>query len=198
MTYWVPMADRELSSVSSYIKWEQAFRVYMNLYAKKHPERITKLLEYNHVIETASAAYPWDNVYKYDREFRIHMGEHPHRNWGIILQQAWALYIKSGQSNNPVLSGGGNSSNFKSSSAQSPGGFKKICYPYNAGECTFGLQCRFDHCCGVCGKRGHGAFNCRKLSGKRSPREHEDKWHKKDRRGNGNKQGSDKHTHSST
>ena len=65
MTYWVPTADRELSSVNSYIRWEQAFRVYMNIFA---------------------SANPWDSVYKYDCEFRIHMSEHPERNWRVILQ----------------------------------------------------------------------------------------------------------------
>ena len=86
MTYWIPTADRELSSVNSYITWEQAFRVYMNIFARANPSRITELLQCNHVIETAATSYHWDNIYKYDCEFRIHMSEHPERNWRVILQ----------------------------------------------------------------------------------------------------------------
>ena len=167
LTYWVPLSEKELSPINSYIKWEQAFRVYTNIFAKANPDRVTELLQYNHVIEMASASYPWENVYKYDREFRIHMGEHPERNWSVILQQAWALYIKSGHGNNNVTGGGqtsGNNVNY------SPSGYRKVCIPYNAGRCTYGLRCKFDHRCGVCGKRGHGAFNCIRISSER-PRE---------------------------
>ena len=66
----------------------------MNIFVKAHPERGSELLEYNHIIEIAAANFAWENVYKYDREFRIHMGENLHRNWGVILQQAWTLYMK--------------------------------------------------------------------------------------------------------
>ena len=38
LTYWIPLAEKELSPVKSYIRWEQAFRVYMNIYAKSNPE----------------------------------------------------------------------------------------------------------------------------------------------------------------
>ena len=40
---------------------------------------------------------------------------------------------------------------------------KKICWDFNSGTSTYGFGCRFDHRCGICGKLGHGAFNCRKL-----------------------------------
>ena len=85
MTYWVPVSDRESSPINSYFKWEQAFRVYINIFSKQNPKRVTELLQYNHVIETAAAAYPWENVYKYNREFRMHISAHPERNWGVIL-----------------------------------------------------------------------------------------------------------------
>ena len=66
MTYWVPAAERELTPVNSYIHWEQAFHVYINIFAKNNPDRVTELLQYNHVIEVAAVSYPWENVYKYD------------------------------------------------------------------------------------------------------------------------------------
>ena len=157
MSFWVPIADRELSAINSYIRWEQAFRVYMNVFAKVNPDRVTELLQYNHVIETAAVSYPWDNVYKYDREFRIHMGEHPQWNWGVILQQAWALYMKGSISTNPSQ----NQQSFKQNQGQGTP-FRKTCFKYNRGKCTYGFRCKFDHRCGICGKPGHGAYNCRK------------------------------------
>ena len=183
MTYWVPVADRELTTVSSYIKWEQAFRVYLNIFAKANPERVTELLQYNHVIETVAASYPWSNVYKYDREFRIHMSEHPERNWGIILQQAWALYIKSGTNSNSVMGGStqASSSNSNNNGSGNNSYNKKICFRYNRGKCTFGIRCKFDHRCGICGKSGHGAFNCRRVM-EQSDRDKEDYNHSSKRR----------------
>ena len=64
------------------------------VYTSCHPERGTELIQYNHIIQTASGSYLWDNVYQYDREFRRHMERHPGRNWGIILQQAWTMFLK--------------------------------------------------------------------------------------------------------
>ena len=29
----------------------------------------------------------------------------------------------------------------------------------------YGLNCKFEHKCAICGKWGHGAYNCRKASG---------------------------------
>ena len=50
LTYWVPISDRELTNINSYIRWEQAFWIYLNIYAKANPNRVTELLQYNHVI----------------------------------------------------------------------------------------------------------------------------------------------------
>ena len=50
LTYWIPMADKDLSPINSYIKWEQAFRVYANVFAKANPTRVAEILQYNHEI----------------------------------------------------------------------------------------------------------------------------------------------------
>ena len=90
--FFVP-AERE-SGITNFHKWEQAFRVYSNIYTQEHPDRATELIQYNHVIFTASSSYQWQNVYLYDREFRTHLSYYPERNWGIILQQAWSMHLK--------------------------------------------------------------------------------------------------------
>ena len=81
-SFWILVVDREVTSINSYSQWEQAFRIYMNVFAKANPHRVTELIQYYHLIETAAASFQWENVYRYDREFRIHMALHPERNWG--------------------------------------------------------------------------------------------------------------------
>ena len=89
MSFWVPVADRESANISSFSKWEQAFRVYSNIYTEFHPGHAGELIQYNHVIHTAAQTFTWENMYKYDREFCIHMSKHHLScSWSVILQQA--------------------------------------------------------------------------------------------------------------
>ena len=115
-TYWVPAT--ETTSISNVIKWEQAFRVYSNIYTKQFPLCASKLIKYNQVIHSISSVYTW--VYSYDKDFHIHMGKNPNRNWSIILQHSWSLRLRdkisqqdnssSFNHNNNHKSGGGKSS----------------------------------------------------------------------------------------
>ena len=67
-TYFVPSEKDGSPSITSFYRWEQAFRIFSNIYLKQHPERATELIQYNHIICSASTTYTWDNVYEYDRE----------------------------------------------------------------------------------------------------------------------------------
>ena len=155
-TYYVPIAD--VTDINSFSKWEKAFRVYSNIYSHFYPQRSAELIEYNHVIHTISMSYTWEAVYMYDKDFHIHMAKHPGRNWGIILQQAWALRFRDrpNYSNPPKAQHGskGNShnGNFK--------GMDEPCRHYNKGRCPFGSGCRYDHRCSYCFKFGHSVLNC--------------------------------------
>ena len=160
-TFFVPVADRDSSgSINSFNCWEQAFRAYSNVYTKFYPERATELIQYNQLIYTASQTFMWNNVYRYDKEFRIHLSNYPQRNWGVILQQAWSVYLKDritpkfqDQQKSPVNGGAGRK--------------KEICKRFNKGKCTKGYRCQFDHRCLKCGKFGHGEHICRnKTTGK--------------------------------
>ena len=93
-TYYVPVC--KTTSISNFQRWEQAFRVFANIYTKTNvnTNRSSELIEYNHVIHTIAMSYTWENVYQYDKDFRIHMARNPERNWGIILQQAWSLCLR--------------------------------------------------------------------------------------------------------
>ena len=153
-TFLSPVADRELTQINSYNRWEQAFRIFSNVLTSKYPGKATELLQYSHVIHTSSMSYAWDNVYAYDKEFHQHISRHPSRSWAVILQQAWTMLLKDRVRNN-------NNSLFQKGS----GGKKRgePCRRFNRGKCTFGLSCRYDHRCAVkkCGKFGHGAHICR-------------------------------------
>ena len=95
MTYWVPVSDCEGLNVNNFNKWEQAFRVYMNVYTYFHPSRAGEMIQCNHIIHTAAQSFAWDNVYRYDREFQLHMSwHHLNRSWAVILQQAWSMCLK--------------------------------------------------------------------------------------------------------
>ena len=161
MSYWVPVADREMTTISSFIKWEQAFRVFSNIYTSFHPARAGELIQYNHIIHTASQSFSWENVYRYDREFRTHMSRHHLKHsWAVILQQAWSMFLKDRvngtHSTTPYNSKHGNN--------QGNGGSARrhIFFDYNRGSCTFGKRCKFDHRCSFCNRYGHSSFNCRK------------------------------------
>ena len=49
-SFFVPVEQESSSVISNFSKWEQAFRVYMNVYTKEHPHRAAELIQYNHII----------------------------------------------------------------------------------------------------------------------------------------------------
>ena len=93
-TFWVPASSNESTEITSYHRWEQAFRVYSDVYMQAFPHRSSELVQYGHLIHTASQTYTWENVYMYDKDFRLHMSQHPKRRWSIILQQAWSVRLQ--------------------------------------------------------------------------------------------------------
>ena len=129
------------------------------IYTRRYPERATELIQYNHIIHTAALTYVWENVYLYDRDFRLHLSRYPHRSWSVILQQAWTMRLKDrnrNKGNSGNKNGGGSSRSKKG---------RDICWRYNTGRCTFGTSCKFDHHCAICNKFGHGAHICHKVNG---------------------------------
>ena len=167
-TYWIPASEKEVGSITSYGKWDQAFRVFSMIYVETHPAKAKELMQYNHMIYSASLSFVWDNVYAYDIDFRLHLSKYPERNWGIILSQAWTMRLKDRLTTQTSSSQDRSSPRDSSGPDQAQGGsHKRICWKYNQGLCTYGFRCKFDHRCGVCGKSGHGAHICRKLQGRK-------------------------------
>ena len=163
-TYWIPVS--EVGTINSFARWEQAFRIFSNIYTRYHPAKSSELIQYNHVIHTVSLSYVWDNIYAYDKEFRMHMAKHPEQSWAIILQQAWSMKLKDwlvkvdgfGANNNWHQNSNYSSGSNKPSSGGSPsnaGKSSEACRRYNQGRCKFGPNCHYDHKCSYCGKFGH-------------------------------------------
>ena len=159
-TFWAPV--QVTSNINNFTKWEQAFRVFANIYTKVNPHRSSELIEYNHIINMASLSFTWDNVYMYDKEFHLHMARNPQRSWAIILQQAWSMRLKDRlhrSDGNAGYTPGGHSNRGKSG---------EPCHCLNRGHCNFGSNCRYDQRCSYCFKFGHGAVNCRRAQNDRS------------------------------
>ena len=93
-TYFFPVSEHETANISSFSKWEQAFRVFSNIFTHAHPHKASELIQYNHVIQTAANSFIWDNVYTYNHEFRMQISHFPNRSWAVILQQVWSMYLK--------------------------------------------------------------------------------------------------------
>ena len=140
--------------INNFTKWEQAFRVFCNIYTEFFPNKAKELIQYNHIINIASQSFAWDNVYKYDKDFRRHISKHPTRSWGIILQQAWTMRLKDRMGDRAQRGGGADRNRAR----------RDICWKFNLGSCTYGLSCKFDHRCALCLKFGHGVHNCCRAS----------------------------------
>ena len=180
-TYWAPFMECEQNNnaITNYARWECAFRVFSNIYTRRFPHRSAELIQYHHIIHTASTTYHWENVYLYDREFRIHMSKYPERSWAMILNQAYQMCLKdrhrdAGYTNSQKNGSGGSSSNSTKKN-------KDICWRYNRGRCTFGASCKFDHRCTICNRFGHGATVCRKAESDHERRDRKSNdWKKKE------------------
>ena len=162
--FWMPVVDS--NKITGYNRWDQAFRVYSNIYCKEYPHRASELLQYNHLIQTASTSYIWENVYHYDIDFHLHLAMFPKRRWSIILQQAWMVRLKdrirfSHDHRHNVVSYGGHSN--ANSQSKNDDGWGNLCKRFNRGRCSYGPGCRFEHRCKYCKKFGHGMHICCKL-----------------------------------
>ena len=160
----------ESNSITSYTKWEQAFKVFAKIYTKYHPHRASELMQYSNDIHVASLTYIWENVYLYNKEFRLHLSKHLMRSWGLTLQHAWNLKMKDqiGSIHQQTGSEKGRNNWFAGDGRLDRGSAKqrisKPCKRYNRGKCNFGTNCKYEHRCQYCMKFGHKILVCRKLN----------------------------------
>ena len=164
--YW--QTPSEPGTISNFNRWEKAFRVFAKIYTKYHPQRASELIQYSHDIHAASLTFTWDNVYPYDKEFRLHLSKHTMRSWGVILQHAWNLKMKDRLSlgyhhaqDRTRNSGYSSDNKFDKQVGKKK---RECCKCYNRGKCTYGSNCKYEHRCSYCNKFGHGILTCRKLN----------------------------------
>ena len=181
-TFFVPATDSaDSGGISNFSQeqaffWEQAFRVFSTIYTRRFLGRAAELIQYNHIIHTAALIYTWENVYLYDQDFRLHLSHYPSRSWLVILQQAWTMRLKDrNRADNEVIlqeawtmrlkdrNRADNDNNSKNSGSRSKSK-KDVCWHYNAGRCTYGSSCKFEHRCAICNKFGHSAHICHKAN----------------------------------
>ena len=162
--FWIPSSEG-LTNINNFNCWQQAFRVYSDIFARHNPDRAAELIQYSHVINTISTQFVWDNVYAYDRDFRMHMQRNPDRKWSNILHPAWFMRLRDRLTNNfPQHSG---TSNFQKGGGKT----NDICRRFSRGRCTYGRNCRYEHRCSYCNKFGHPVVQCRKAAADRESTE---------------------------
>ena len=160
--YWTPAASESVS-INNFAKWEQAFRVYANIYTNQYPQKSGELIQYNHIIHSISLSYVWENVYAYDKEFRLHISRHPERSWAVILQQAWSMKLRDRINRSDMNVGGGGASSHMPEHTGQNRKSGDYCKQFNKGKCNLGSGCRYEHRCSYCYKFAHGVVVCRKL-----------------------------------
>ena len=153
--YFLPK-DEKVSKINNVHMWEKAFRIYMAMYAKKHPQRVP---EYMSTIHHAASKYIWENVAYYDHVYRHWMAKNPNRNWGKTFTQMWNIALCD-----PIsIARFQNNGRFGGSQRKD---LKGICWRFNKGICTAGVKCNFAHKCTFCGGTSHGAHVCFKKNRK--------------------------------
>ena len=180
-TFLVP-AQKD-NKISSFRRWEQAFRAYATIYCGANPQRSREIWQYISVIHTAASSFIWDNVYNYDITFRHLMAFNPQRSWAITYNQMWNLSMKDplpkgtgqkqsfgfnhfqGSQSSQGSSGRGSSSNANNSNNKRHK--PDYCWNFNRGiPCRFGNRCRFIEMCSYCDSPAHGVNICPKAQKK--------------------------------
>ena len=91
-TFLVP--TQKDAKITSFRRWEQAFRAYATIYCRANPHRSKEIWQYITVINTAASSYTWENVYNYDITFRHLMAFNPQRSWAVTYNQMWNLSMR--------------------------------------------------------------------------------------------------------
>ena len=189
-TFLVPA--RHETQITNFRRWEQAFRMYATIYCGANPHRAKEIWQYISVINTASSAYVWENVYGYDVTFRQLMAFNPNRSWAVTYNQMWNLSMREpiqrngygSWGHNGNFQNGFNNSNPKNGkvngnnagSTGQPNKKSKYCWAFNKGvPCNFGKSCAFVERCRYCDSPAHGIYACPKLLNKEGEKKVKDK-----------------------
>ena len=131
----------------SYTQWCQAFNILRTIRQRGDSEIGEALGQHFHII--AKMFEKRQNWELYDRKMRMMIAEGKEK-WGVFnMILAWECQTPS---------------NTSGTAQQGMEGQKrKICWAYNAGQCSH-HKCKFLHQCSVCKKHGHPETKCYKKS----------------------------------
>lgn len=152
--------EKEFQLIDSFHKWQEAFRIFADLYEASHPGRSRELNQYAFRIEDASKYFVWDNVAAYDQKFREFVTRFPTRKWSVVHYESWITMLKE-----PV------GRVFQARAVETrPGPQSNVnvdfCWNFNKGHCEY-ANCRFAHRCMTCGGQ-HAFINCGRRGAKKS------------------------------
>ena len=172
-TFLTPANSDKNIKITSFRKWEQAFRMYATIYCGANPSRAREIWQYISVINTAASSYVWDNVYNYDIIFRHLMAYNPQRSWSKTYNQMWNLsmyeplqrgsFSKPSYGHNFVPNQSANTVAYTNKQDKK----NRYCSNWNKGvKCKFGKSCHFVERSSYCDSSSHGLYNCPKADKK--------------------------------
>ena len=159
--YYLPREEKH-TKINNVYTWEKAFRIYMALYARKHPNKVPEMLQYISTIQLAASKYTWENVAYYDNVFRHWMAKNPNRSWGKTFTQMWNIALCDHLSVAKLLPNAANKNQ-----SQQRKDIKGICWKFNKGICN-NPNCGYIHKCTYCNGTSHGAHVCFRKNRKKS------------------------------
>ncbi|CAC5407839.1 unnamed protein product [Mytilus coruscus] len=84
----------KVKSLSNIGEWTEGFLNYMKILLQRFPDLANELITYMTIIRRASV--PFENVYKYDKQFRLRKARDHMRAWDVIDGQVWLQFIAVG------------------------------------------------------------------------------------------------------
>ena len=160
-------------AVCDFSAWLEAWTVYLSIMTQYHPDRVSELVGYQHLILDAHQQFKTESVLNYDSAFRSYMAENPHTRWDQVNTTLWSTKMLQGvrpscpqctkthSRDRCTMHRTSNPQPFRTSTAPQAGR-DEVCLNFNRGRPCFFQPCRLRHSCRTCGERGHGAYQCRK------------------------------------
>ncbi len=126
--------------------WTNAWAVFIEIFAKKSPERVQDLISYFLLISKAAADNPNCGWVEYDKVFRAKKANNSALCWGAAEPSLWVTHM--------ISKPGNTSSRPDTRNAE-------ICYQYNYSGCNY-QNCKYRHACLICKKDFHPKSVCYK------------------------------------
>ena len=81
------------SKIDGWVCWNKVLRIFTEIYCMKYPNKCMQLLQYSGILNNLSSRFPFDQVYRYDKEFRANLDWYPNKDWNIIDTQLWSMAL---------------------------------------------------------------------------------------------------------